>query len=178
MPELDPFSLAAAIVDDAGVDMDSFLAAVVREQQAAGLRVRGLLMHRPGRGSGCAPAMFLRDIETGEEYLVSQPLGAASTGCRADPQGFARASQVFRHALDQTPDLVVCNRFGDLEAQRGGFTSELLQVMERGIPLLTSLAPRNVAVWQAFTGGTALLPPDAPQVAAWIRRALQARHPA
>jgi nucleoside-triphosphatase THEP1 len=169
------FSLVAAIVDDKSVNMDALLAQVVREQQAIGLCIRGLLMRRPPRQGGCSPTMLLVDIETGDEYLVSQPMGASSKSCRADPQGFARASQVLRDARFQAPDLIVSNRFGDLEVQRGGFTSELLEVMQCEIPLLTTVAERNVSAWQEFTGGSKLIPPDAAQVAAWVRSAVHER---
>lgn len=167
------FPLAAAIVDDRSVNLDVFLAEVVREQQAVGLRVRGLLMRRPARQAGCAPTMYLVDIDTDEEYLVSQPMGVASKSCRADPQGFARASRVLRDALTQAPNLVISNRFGDLEVQRGGFTTELLEVMTAGIPLLTSVAERNAGAWRAFTGGGVLLTPDHAEVRAWLVQALR-----
>jgi hypothetical protein len=163
--------LAAAILDGKGVNMDEFLAAVVREQQAIGFRVRGLLMRRPSRQSGCAPTMYLVDISTGDEYLVSQPMGASSKSCRADPQGFARASSVLRDGLTQSPDLAISNRFGDLEVQRGGFTAELLDVMASGVPLLTSVAERNAGAWQEFTGGGVLLKPDHGEVRQWLAQA-------
>lgn len=164
---------AAAIVDDRSVQVDPLLARIVGEQQAAGRRIRGCLMKQraPG-GTGCAAEMILVDIDTAQEYLVSQPLGSGSTGCRADPEGFARASEIFRSALAQAPDLVVSNRFGDLEAQRRGFTQELLAVMAQGIPLLTTVATRNVDAWRQVTGGAQLLPPDAAAITAWIERVL------
>lgn len=167
-------ALHAAIVDDKSLHMDSFLAEVVREQQALGLGIRGLLMRRPPRQAGCSPTMVLVDIATGDEYLVSQPMGTASRSCRADPQGFARASRVLRAALEQAPDLVVSNRFGDLEVQRGGFSTELLDLMAQGLPLLTTVAVRNVDAWQEFTGGGTLLAPDHAQVGHWIAQAVAA----
>ena len=151
---------AAAIVDDRTIDVDRLLASIVRQWKDAGSRVRGCMMKRPPREAGCPTEMILVDIDTAEEYLVSQPMGAGSKGCRADLQGFAKASGIFRAALEQTPDLVVSNRFGDLEVQRGGFVTELLAVMERGIPLLTTVSARNVGAWQEFTGGARLLAPD------------------
>ena len=176
--DLDPpqpaMTLHAAIVDDRSLNMDSFLAEVVREQQALGLAVRGLLMRRPPRQAGCSPTMVLVDIATGDEYLVSQPMGTASRSCRADPQGFARASGVLRAALNQAPDLVVSNRFGDLEVQRGGFSTELLDLMAEGLPLLTTVALRNVAAWQDFTGGGTLLLPEHGPVGRWIAQAVAA----
>ena len=177
MSDLDTLTstLAAAIVDDRSVAIDTFLADVARRQIAAGRRVRGCLMERPPREPGCAATMVLVDIATGERYLVSQPMGANSRACRADTQGFARASQIFRRAAGQSPDLVISNRFGDLEVRGGGFSAELLELMSLGIPLLTSVAERNVGAWLEFTGGARLLAPDAVQVSAWLERTLPAR---
>jgi hypothetical protein len=112
--------------------------------------------------------MVLTDIDTGEEYLVSQALGSESASCSADPQGFARASRVLRDALDRSPDLVVCNRFGSLEATNGGFVAELLALLERGIPVLTVVAPAHVDAWERFVGEAPLLPIDPVAWAAWL----------
>jgi nucleoside-triphosphatase THEP1 len=169
---------AAAIVDDRTIDMDGFLARIVHEQLAKARRVHGCLMRRPPREAGCATTMVLEDIATGDKYLVSQPMGSGSTACRADPQGFARASQIFRTALTRAPDLVVSNRFGDLEVMGNGFAAELLAVMAQGLPLLTTVATRNVEAWQVFTGAGLLLPSDPVAIADWIDRALSLSEPA
>lgn len=155
-----------AIVDDGNAD--ALLSAIVDEQRRLGLRVGGLLMVRPQRLPGCAPTMVLVDIDTRDEYLVSQPMGSASRACKADPEGFARASRVLRNALLQAPDLVVVNRFGRLEAEGRGFNAELLELMAHGIPVLTAVGPRHVDAWKQFTGDAPLLPPDRDQVCAWI----------
>jgi nucleoside-triphosphatase THEP1 len=170
---------AAAILDDGGtVVMDSFLTQLVRHEQALGRRVQGCVMHRPGRAEGCAATMWLVDVLTGEQHLVSQPMGTGSKACRADPQGFARASRIFRTALADSPDLVVCNRFGDLEAGGAGFHAELLEILAQGLPLLTTVAERNIEAWQAFTGGALVLPPDEAAVHAWVEQVLAEHHAA
>ncbi|MEK8031492.1 DUF2478 domain-containing protein [Ideonella sp. DXS29W] len=164
---------AAAIVDDQLLDVGALLAQIVRQQLQAGRRVRGCLMTRTPRTETRAATMVLEEIDGGQRFLVSQPMGSGSMACRADPQGFANASEIFRRALQQKPDLIVSNRFGDLEVKRGGgFMAELLSIMAEGIPLLTTVARRNAPAWQDFTGGGALLPPDAWAVASWIDAAV------
>lgn len=159
---------AAAVLSDGTAAMDAELAAFAERQRRAGLRVRGLVMTYPDGSNSCHGAMVLRDIHTADEYLVSQALGAGSTGCRADPQGFARASQVFRQALGQAPDLVVCNRFGGLEAENGGFAAELLELMVSGIPLLTVVAERHLEAWRTFSGGAPVLSSRPETWDAWL----------
>lgn len=165
----------AAIGHDGRIDIDELIVVFADQQRRAGRKVLGLVMKHRDRGDGCKAAMVLTDIDTGEEYLVSQALGSDSASCSADPQGFARASRVLRDALDRTPDLVVCNRFGSLEATNGGFVAELLALLERGIPVLTVVAPAHVDAWQRFIGEAPLLPVDPVAWAAWFDAVLLQR---
>jgi nucleoside-triphosphatase THEP1 len=172
---LDESPAVAAIFNDGSSNIDAMLATFAEQQRRAGRRVLGLVMTHRNRGEGCQAAMVLTDIDTGDEYLVSQDLGAESTSCRADPQGFAKASRVLRDALEQQPDLVVCNRFGALEAAKGGFVDELLALLERGIPVLTVVAPRYFDAWQRFIGEAPLLPIDPEAWVAWLDAVLLQR---
>jgi hypothetical protein len=161
-PTADAALPVAAILDDGRADADALLAQVARDARDAGRRVRGLLMTYAGERNDCAADMVLVDVDTLDEYLVSQRLGAGAGSCRADPQGFARASRVLRDARAQAPDLVVCNRFGGMEA--GG-----------GVPLLTVVSPRHLDAWARFTGGAAVLPAEPDAVRAWVARVLAPR---
>lgn len=148
------------------------LADVVHAQRNAGRRVRGLVMTHPDPHAGHAGRMVLVDVETCEQYLVSQRLGSSSSSCRADPDGFARASRVLRDAIEQSPDLVVSNRFGSLESEGGGFAAELLELMSRGVPLLTVVAVPYVESWQRFSGGAEVLAAQPAAVSQWLARVL------
>jgi nucleoside-triphosphatase THEP1 len=158
----------AAILHDGQCDIDALLSAFVQRERARGRRVHGLLMTYRDRAEGCRSSMFLTDIDTGAEYLVSQALGSGSGACSADPQGFAQASGVLRDALERAPDLVVSNRFGSLEAENGGFVAELLALISAGIPLLTVVSTRHLDAWQRFVGEAPLLPCDPEAWAAWL----------
>ncbi|MEZ5644146.1 MAG: DUF2478 domain-containing protein [Burkholderiaceae bacterium] len=163
---------AAAIEDDGSCDVDALLAEVAERLGRAGRRVGGLLMTYPQGRATCAGEMVLVDIETRETYLVSQPLGSGSSGCRADPQGFARASVVLRRLVGRAPDLVICNRFGRLEVEGGGFRAEMLDLMASDVPVLTVVSSRFRDDWLSFTGDAALLRPDIAVVDAWLWRCL------
>lgn len=162
---------AAAIGHASGSSADKLLAQLVAQLQGQGRRVQGLLMEHVGGivdGTGCGTQMFLVDVVTQERYLVSQPMGSLSKSCRADPQGFARATVVLRRALADKPDLVVLNRFGRLEAEGGGMSAELLELMAEGVPVLTAVAPGYQDAWAAFSGHAAVLPADPAAVRAWL----------
>jgi nucleoside-triphosphatase THEP1 len=175
-PSLQDTAPVAAIDHDGRSDVDSLMQAFVAQQRSVGRSVLGLLMVPRDPAAGCRTAMVLADIDSGEEYLVSQDLGAESQGCAADPQGFARASRVLRDALERQPDLVVCNRFGALEAENGGFVAELLALLERGIPVLTAVAPKYADAWQRFIGEAPLLPADPAALTVWFDAVMQQRH--
>lgn len=166
---------AAAILDDGSVDVNDLLREAVRRAREAGHEVRGLVMTRRGARGGCAAQMLMVDVHSGDEYLVSQPMGSGSSSCRADPQGFARASAVLREALDAGADLVVCNRFGALEAEGQGFAAELLALMAQGVPLLTSINAQRLDAWKAFSAGAAVLPAQPQAVADWLAGTLPPR---
>lgn len=164
---------AAAIRHDGSCDVDALLAEAVDAQIRAGRRVRGLLMAPAEQRGDCLAEMVLVDIDKRDGYLVSQALGSESKACRADPQGFARASEVLRAALADAPELIVCNRFGRLESEGSGFSAELLEIMSRDIPFLTVVSHHLVEDWQRFTGGAAaLLPPQREAIDAWLARTL------
>ena len=171
-PEQELQVAAAAILQRAGSDADALLAQAAARQRALGRRVRGLLMTYPEPAAGCAGPMVLVDLHEGTRFLVSQPMGPGSGACRGDPQGFAQASGVLRAALDEAPDLVVVNRFGALEAEGGGFAAELLELLARGVPVLTAVNERHLPAWQHFSGGAAVLPAEAAAVDAWLEAAL------
>ena len=53
--------------------------------------------------------------------------------------------------------------------------AELLALLERGVPVLTVVAPRHFNAWQRFVGEAALLPADPAVWAAWIDAVMQQR---
>ena len=163
----------AAILHDGGANVDALLADVAQEQRRLGRTVRGLLMTYPeGAATDCTAPMVLVDIASGRRYGVSQSLGSGSASCRADTQGFARASEVLREALRSPPELVIVNRFGALEAEGGGFCAELLELMAGGVPLLTAVATRHLEAWQRFTGGATVLAAQPAAVREWLDHVL------
>ena len=167
---------AAAIHHDGTTLVDAVLADFAARQRLAGRRVLGLLMSHRESAADCTAARFLTDIDTGDEYLVSQPLGAGSNACSADPQGFAQASRVLRDALVSRPDLVISNRFGSLEAGNGGFAAELLALLSEGIPVLTVVSTRHLEAWRRFIGEAPMLTNDPRTWALWFDGVMLRRH--
>jgi len=174
-PPPDDQAVVAAIHHDGLTDIDAALAAFAFDQRRAGRRVLGLLMKPRGHDAACHASMVLTDIDSGDEYPVSQALGAGSNACSADPQGFARAGQVLRDALARHPDLVICNRFGVLEAEGGGFAAELLELLAQGVPVLIVVSSRHLAAWRHFIGSATMLVSDPAAWSSWFDAVLAGR---
>jgi len=166
---------AAAVLHGPDERVDELLGWFVARQVANGVRVCGLVQQNRWSASG-KKAMELVDIVTNQRFAISQDLGAASGSCNLDPAGIAAAAVVLRRALEQAPQLVVVNRFGALESERGGFASELLELMSDGVPVLTAVAERHLDAWLAFCDQRSeVLAPSLAALEGWAERVLARR---
>lgn len=175
-----PLPIAAMISrrrDAAEPHADRLLDSFVREQQAAGWHIGGLLQEAcPGNG---ACAYRLRDLQNGDYYLISQDLGPHSTACRIDLGALADAAQVMRRLADNRADLAVFNRFAKLEAYGRGFASEMLALMQTDMAVLTIVPEEYLPAWREFTGGLAAeLEAEPAALADWFAGVTAGRRPA
>lgn len=174
-PSPGPSAPLAAVLHDGHGIAEPVLKAFVERLQARGVRVRGLLQDSaagtlPGAeaGSACQRHMELVDVQNGQRYLISQALGKGSQACCLDAAGVAAASVVLRRALHEQPELIVANRFGEIEIEGSGLRQEIAAAAAAGIPLLTAVDQRFLPEWQAFCGGLAVqLPPEVQALEQW-----------
>lgn len=166
---VEPIAIAAIVHAGKGL-ADGPLLAFVRQAQSQGHLLRGLLPGPQDHINGCAIRTVL-DLEDGTLYPISQNLGKESTACSLDPGALLVAGAVLRRAAKSAADLVIVNRFGVLEAEGGGFATEMLELMARGYPVLTVVSEPNLEAWRKFTGGLALeLSPDLAAIQAWFEQ--------
>lgn len=86
----------------------------------------------------------------------------------------ADASLILKRIADEGADMAVVNRFGKQEASGRGFAAEMLDIMSRGIPLLTIVQDEYLPAWREFTGGVAAeLPSNFEHVMGWLRYKLR-----
>ena len=170
-----PLPLAAIVHADDRHDLEALLEQVARRLQYAGWHVAGLV-HRQDHYANGNKRMQLHDLCSEQQFELSQDLGAASEACSLNPQALAQASAVLRDSLDGGAELMVINRFGQLEALGSGFAQEFAACLQAGVPVLTAVAARHEPAWQHFTGGAhAPLPAEADAVEQWCLQQLQAR---
>ena len=161
--------LAALIHPDDRHDIEALLERVARRLQQSGRQVGGLVHHQSQYANG-NKCMRLLDLRSGQQFEMTEDLGVSSKACSLNPQALAQASGVLRQ------ELAVVNCFGQLEATGGGFVQEIAGLIDAGIPVLTAVAARHEAGWQAFTGGDFVsLPVEEEAVLRWCLQQLQSR---
>lgn len=166
----------AAIVHRAHRSADGLLAEFARHLRERGWRVRGLVQDNTARSNSCGRQMVLIDLDDDRRFVISQDLGPGSVSCCVDPGEIAAASGALRRGLTEGADLVVANRFGELEAAGGGLAAEMLALMAGGIPLLTVVGDKFLTDWRRFSGNAAReLPPQRAALEAWFDGILQHR---
>lgn len=134
---------------------DQMLRRVVRQFEAAGRRLAGVVQRdtpREGR-TGCD--MTLEELSTGVGIEISQDRGPHARGCRLDLGEMARAIHLASTALHRAPDLLILNKFGKTEVEGGGFRALIAEAIDRGVPVLIAVPYRNIDPWRAFAGDLA-----------------------
>ncbi len=144
--------------------IEELMLEAARTLAARGIKVGGVLQHATGAACG----MEMEDLYTGERFGLSQELGSGSEACRLDTDSLAHAAIAVRRAVEDGAALVFINKFGAQEAAGSGLRDEMGMAVLAGTPLLTAVAERFLADWQAFTDGTSLLlKPDLQEVLDW-----------
>lgn len=166
-------NLAAIIYDSDDQPVDKLLHQMAAKLNSRGDRVAGLAMALNEQGLRRQP-MALQDLETGKEYSIAQNLGKESQSCCLNPHGLADATSVLRAALHKPPRLAVVNRFGQQEIDGKGFRTELVQLLELGVPVLTVVKRKFLAQWHEFSGeGATDLPFSEVPVEQWCDEVLR-----
>ena len=158
----------AAIGYTSGNLVEPLLHALAAALDARGVPWCGLL-----QGTRCATTPFAPlTLWPGGEPLDYQDTRPGISGCRLDADALARAGQALRARIAaHSPRVVLFNKFGEQEARGDGLRDEMAAVVSAGLPLLTAVATRWQAEWDAFTGGAGvLLPADLDAALAWCDR--------
>lgn len=160
----------AAVLHDGHGSCDTLMQQIVKGLKSGPLTVRGLQTWRGKDPNGRLP-MLIQDVDTGHIYPISQALGSGSQSCSLNPAALADASIVLRSALIEKPDLVIVNRFGNMEAKGKGFAAEMLAIMAENIPVLTAVSHQYREQWLEFTGDAGgLLPLNSRDVMHWANQ--------
>jgi len=163
----------AAVVYQAGFQIDDFLTHAASLLRADHVRLGGVLQENARAAAGACPAMTLIDLTSQSRFRISQDLGSQAQGCRLDARGLTEVGALLDQTLDQlnnNVELLVLNRFGKAEAEGGGLRSAFARAIEAGIPIVTAVRSPYTEAWSEFHGRLAIdLIPDFDPVLAWCR---------
>jgi hypothetical protein len=160
----------AAVIYQAGFQIDDFLTRAANLLRADHVRVGGALQENVPSAAGACSAMTLVDLTSQSRFRISQDLGSLAQGCRLDAHGLTEIGVLLEQTLNHEVELLVLNRFGKAEAEGGGLRPAFVRAIEAGIPVLTAVRPPYTEAWAQFHGGLAIdLPPDFGLVLAWCQ---------
>lgn len=163
----------AAIPYIEGAYPDRVLEVLVRELQASGVVVAGVIQHNTARRDRTRCDMSLEDIATGTIIGLSEDRGPQARGCRIDEGGLAAAAPLIDKALDTLdPALLVINKFGKIESEGRGLRHCIAKAICRDVPVLIGVPTRNLDAWNAFAGEFSVLTNEAAEdLRVWLQAA-------
>lgn len=147
--EADVTPFAAAVYSaDTGDRMA--LMKFVDRQKSSGTRIGGLLQEALLDSAGEVTGLNAIDVATGRRIPITRPVRGDE--CAFDVSALAEITGVVRKAIEEKVDLVVVEKFGELEQTGGGLIDEIMQTISAGIPLLISVPAAALPLWQERTG--------------------------
>ncbi len=119
-------------------------------------------------------AGYLRSLTSGERFSIFTD-GGSPTGCHLDGRGALAAADAVQRDIAAGCDLVVLNKYAQLEGAGKGLSAAFTAAIAARIPLLTSVSAARDASWRTFADVPyVVLPLDVDAVDAWKRCALGA----
>jgi drug/metabolite transporter (DMT)-like permease len=142
------------------------------------LRLAGVVAESHGLADRFCEAGYLRNLATGARFSIFHDLGPRTAECHLDGVGVAAAAAAVQDDIAAGCDLVVLNKFGQLEATGVGLADAFLAAVATHLPLLTSVSPAHDQAWRQFAGRQyEVLPADLAAIDLW-RRTIQTRRAA
>lgn len=143
-----PFA-AAVYKPDTGDRMA--LLKFVEKQKALHTRVGGILQEALFNSEGGIVGLNAIDISTNRRIPITRPV-KNNDECGLDVAALAETTDIIRNAISDRLDLVVVEKFGELEQSGKGLIDEILQTIMEGIPLLIAVPEAALPVWQELSG--------------------------
>ena len=139
--------------------------------QARGFSLAGVVQTNSDRPGSHHCDMDVRVLPAGPVIRINQVLGEGSRGCRLNPVALEEAVALVETGLEQSPDLLILNKFGKHEAEGRGFRPLIAEALARGIPVLLGVNALNQQAFEEFSGGYAEeLAPDAEGLILWFEQ--------
>jgi len=123
----------------------------VDKLKALNIRVGGVLQEALFNSEGEIVGLDAVDVSTNRRIPISRPT-KNDEECGLDVSALAGTTGIIRNAIDERFDLVVVEKFGELEQNGKGLIDEILQTIAEGIPLLIAVPEAALPLWQERSG--------------------------
>ena len=123
----------------------------VEKQKLLNTRVGGVLQEALFNSEGEVVGLNAVDVLTNRRIPITRPV-KNDDECGLDVSALAETSGIIQDAINDRLDLVVVEKFGELEQNGNGLIDEILQTIAEGIPLLISVPEAALPVWQDWSG--------------------------
>jgi nucleoside-triphosphatase THEP1 len=148
------------------------LAEFARKLADSGCRLGGMVQEVFFDDQGRRTHIDSVDLATGDRITINQPSRTRpdGTGCTLDTAALADAGAPLRRALNDRPDLIVVEKFGEQEQSGAGLADDMLAVIAEGLPILVLVPESALTSWRELTGGEiAELQCEADELRRWWR---------
>lgn len=167
-------SQLGVVVYDDGLFADALIARCAAALAACGYQLGGIVQSNAPRPGRRRCDMYVKDLLSGDEIKISLDRGNEASGCRLDPDAFARIDAWVALAVLERVDLLIINKFGKEEAHGRGLRSIIADALIAEIPLVIGVSTRNLHDFLTFVGDSpACLRPDVESIRAWCRNAIE-----
>jgi len=141
----------AAAVYKPDTDDRMALMKFVEKQKSLKTRVGGVLQEALFNSEGGIVGLNAVDVSTNRRIPITRPV-KNDNECGLDVSALAETTAIIRNAISERLDLVVVEKFGELEQNGKGLIDEILQTIVEGIPLLISVPKAALPLWQERSG--------------------------
>jgi len=144
---------------------------IVENCRGSGLRVAGVLQHPVCSDAAGHCDVVLEELTTGLRTDLFEDRGPGARGCRLDVAALAEVNAQVARSLDSSPEILIVNKFGKVEAEGRGLLDLVAMAVDRGIPVVIGVPIRNLQAWRSFAGGMSVeFSSDPSEVKDWLNR--------
>jgi len=143
------FPLAFVQIAEGG-DVDKMFEELAQRLHQMRWRVGGFLQRTIAEPQSRHATMYLENIATHQITMLSQPLGAGSSGCRLNFDVLGQATYELATKINTDYDVLILNRFGKAESEGQGFRSVIAAALEYELPVITAVKPIYREAWDLF----------------------------